>query len=424
MADERVDVAVVGGGPAGVAAAASAAEAGLCVLLLDEGPAPGGQIWRQGASPAPVAAARPWIERLRRSGARHLGGACVVDAPAPDTLLAEVAGRPLEIRCGRLILATGARELFLPFPGWTLPGVLGVGAAQALLESGASFRGQRVVIAGSGPLLLPVAASLSRAGARMAVVAEQAPAGRVARFALALLARPSKLLEGARYRAAFALTPYRFGAWPRAAFGDERVREVELDDGRRRWRVPCDALAASFGLVPNLELARLLGCATTAAGVAVDGEQRTNVTGVLCAGEPTGIGGAGKALVEGAIAGLAAAERAIPKALRRRLRRERQFAVGLAEAFAPRAELRSLARPDTVVCRCEDVTHGRIDPGWSPRQAKLYTRAGMGPCQGRVCGAALEHLYGWPPPVVRPPLKPVALEILAAGPSRDTLTTP
>jgi NADPH-dependent 2,4-dienoyl-CoA reductase/sulfur reductase-like enzyme len=418
VADERVDVAVVGGGPAGVAAAATAAEAGLSVLLIDEAPAPGGQIWRQGASPAPVPAARPWLERLRRSGARHLGGASVVDAPAPDALLVEVGGRAIGIRCGRLILATGARELFLPFPGWTLPGVLGVGGAQALLKSGASFAGQRVAIAGSGPLLLPVAASLRRAGARVPIVAEQAPAGRVARFALALLARPSKLVEGALYRAAFALTPYRFGVWPRAAFGDERVREVELDDGHRRWRVPCDALAASFGLAPNLELARLLGCAATAAGVAVDGEQRTNVAGVLCAGEPTGIGGVEKALVEGAIAGLAAAERPIPEALRRRLRRERRFALGLAEAFALRAELRGLARPDTVVCRCEDVTHERIDPAWAPRQAKLYTRAGMGPCQGRVCGAALEHLYGWPQPAVRPPLKPVPIEVLTHADGR------
>lgn len=413
MADERVDLAVAGGGPAGLAAAATAAEAGLSVLLIDEAREPGGQIWRQGARPSPVPAARPWLERLRRSGARQLGGASVVDAPAPGELLLDVGGRARQLRCGHLILATGARELFLPFPGWTLPGVMGVGAAQALLESGASFAGQRVVIAGSGPLLLPVAASLSRAGARIPVVAEQAPAARVLRFALALLARPSSLFDGARYRAAFALTPYRLGVWPRAAFGDERVREVELTDGRRQWRVPCDALAASFGLVPNLELARLLGCATTAAGVAVDGEQRTNVSGVLCAGEPTGIGGVGKALVEGAIAGLAAAGREVPETLRRRLRRERRFALDLAEAFSPRPELRALARPDTVVCRCEDVTHGRIDPNWEPRQAKLYTRAGMGPCQGRVCGAALEHLYGWPQPAVRPPLKPVAVEVLA-----------
>ena len=193
---ERVtaDVAVVGLGPAGVAAAVRAAEVGARVVALDEAHAPGGQIWRhreasRGALPAQ---ARRWIGRLLKlpaSRCRVLQGATVVDAPAPGVLLAVAGEIPLRIDATATILATGARERFLPFPGWTLPGVLGVGGAQALVKSGASVRGLRVVIAGSGPLLLPVAATWARAGARVLCVAEQASFARVARFTAALLAR-------------------------------------------------------------------------------------------------------------------------------------------------------------------------------------------------------------------------------------------
>jgi NADPH-dependent 2,4-dienoyl-CoA reductase/sulfur reductase-like enzyme len=412
----RVDVAVVGAGPAGLAAACTAAEAGAAVALLDEAPVPGGQIWRQGPASRPARAARQWIERLRRSGARHLAGASVVDAPGPGTLLAERGGGALQVTWRALVLATGARELFLPFPGWTLPNVLGIGGAQALLKAGGEFRGKRVVIAGSGPLLLPVAASLARAGARVALVAEQADLASVLRFAAGLLARPTKLVEAAAYRLAFAPSPLRFGSWPIAARGDDRVREVRLRDARGEHSVACDVLATSFGLTPSLELPRLVGCAVTRGGVVVDGEQRSNVPGVFCAGEPTGVGGSDKAIVEGTIAGLAAADQPVPAALRRRRDRERRFAASLEKAFAPRPELRGLANPETLVCRCEDVPVGRLDPAWTPRQAKLRARVGMGPCQGRICGAALGFLYGWPVDAVRPPLQPVALETLAARP--------
>jgi NADPH-dependent 2,4-dienoyl-CoA reductase/sulfur reductase-like enzyme len=165
--------------------------------------------------------------------------------------------------------------------------------------------------------------------------------------------------------------------------------------------------------VPNLELPRLLGCETTAEGVVVDASQRTSRDGVLATGELCGIAGVGHALATGAIAGLAAAGRGTPPALAAQRVREAGFARRLTRAFALRDELLSLARPDTIVCRCEDVPLGRLAAAGSAREAKLHTRAGMGACQGRVCGAALGFLRGFTPDSVRPPLVPVPLAVLA-----------
>ena len=146
--------------------------------------------------------------------------------------------------------------------------------------------------------------------------------------------------------------------------------------------------------------------------VEVDDRQATNVPGVFCAGEPTGIGGVELSLVEGEIAGLAAAGREPSAGLRRSRARLRREADWLAEGFALRAELRGLATGDTIVCRCEDVRLGELDRNWTPRQAKLYTRVGMGPCQGRVCGAALECMWGWPREAPHVPVQPTAVGAL------------
>jgi NADPH-dependent 2,4-dienoyl-CoA reductase/sulfur reductase-like enzyme len=460
----RADVAVIGAGPAGVAAACRAAEAGCSVVVLDQAPAPGGQVWRPwlargGAhsATAPRSATGPasmpanrraaaWLRRLAASGARLIAGAAVVDALPGAVLLAESAGRALRVEAPRLILATGARELFLPFPGWTLPNVVGVGGAQALLKGGADLRRRRVVVAGSGPLLLPVAAALARAGAEILLVAEQAPTREVFRFAAGLIRRPHLLAQAGRYRAAFWHSRYRCGVWVQAALdhpaghrehppapawpsgtaapAGERppdrssaVRAVTLTDGTRSWSVECDLLACAYGLVPNLELPRLAGCALDAGAprrVRVDDLQKSSVPDIWCAGETTGIGGLDLALASGQIAGLAAAGRAPDPRLLRRRDGHRRHAEALQETFRPRAELRRLATAETLVCRCEDVAVGRLDPAWTPRQAKLYTRAGMGPCQGRICGPALEHLFGWDEPdSVRPPLEPLPISAFA-----------
>ena len=407
------DVAVVGAGPAGIAAATVAAESGKRVFLLDEGPRPGGQIWRHRAT-TPPPRARTWLSRLERSGAVRIAGASVFAIDPGFALHVERNGAPAVYRARSVVLATGAREIFLPFPGWTLPNVFGIGGAQALLKSGTSFSGRRVVVAGSGPLLLPVAASLAKSRARVALVAEQASRSSALRFAAGLWRSPRILADAFGYRRRFLGTPYRFGTWVVAARGDGGVEEVELTDGRRRWSVACDVLCTGYGLVPAPELARLAGCRTRGDAVEVDDAQATSVPGVFCAGEPTGIGGVGKALVEGRIAGLVAAGRRKEAdrlvSARRRLDR---YGRRIAAAFALRPELRALAAPDTIVCRCEDVPFSAFARDWSAREAKLATRAGMGPCQGRVCGPALRYLFAWESDSVRVPISPVSVETLA-----------
>lgn len=412
-------VVVIGGGPAGIAAATSAAENGARVTMIDEGLDPGGQIWRPAVRSRTPRDARRWIARLSASDAEILRSTSVIDVERSDgrfVVVAESCGIGREIVADAVVLATGARERFLPFPGWTLPNVVGVGGAQALAKSGTSFRGKRVVIAGSGPLLLPVAAYLARAGAKVLTVAEQAPFANVARFAAGLWRRPKTLGQAIALRAAFATTRFATGTWIVAARGDGTVREVTLTDGKTNRTLDCDVLCAAFGLVPNTELARLVGCDVDGGVVRVDGRQTTTVPDVQCCGEPTGIGGVDLALSEGEIAGFAATARTVPAVLIACRDAHRREAERLDRAFALRPELFALADDDTIVCRCEDVRWSAIDQRWSGRQAKLYTRAGMGPCQGRVCGAALECLLGWPADSVRIPTQPARCATLM-GPS-------
>lgn len=409
------DVVVVGAGPAGIAAASRAAESGASTLIVDQGIRPGGQIWRHTRRSQLPRAGRRWIERLERSGARVLCGAAVVQADrGGDLTLQHRDGRDVSVAGATTILATGARERFLPFPGWTLPGVVGVGGAQALLKGGAEMRGARVVMAGSGPLLLPVAAALSAAGARVTLVAEQASRGTVLGFAAGLWRHPEKLVQAAAYRARFRSARYVPGAWVLEADGGDRLREVVVTDGRSSWRLECDLLCTGYGLVPSVELAQHLGCETRSGSVLIDAWQRTSAANVFCAGEPTGINGVDAALIEGEVAGLSAAGFETD-AERLFARRDRQVAFGkrLAGAFALREELRSLPAPETVVCRCEDVRFGALRPAWSGRQAKLYTRVGMGPCQGRVCGPALQFLFDWTPVAVRSPVEPASVSTLS-----------
>ena len=419
------DVAVVGAGPAGIAAACRAAEAGVRTVVLDENPAPGGQIHRHlPGHPAPEAA-RAWHERLAASGAEVRSGWSVVDATADSSsstfrfrLFAEDDGAVLSVRAARVVLATGARELFLPFPGWTLPGVMGAGGAQAMAKMGADFRGRSAVVAGSGPLLLPVAAYLEKAGAEVALVAEQAGLVGLARFAAELAFFPGRLLEAARYRGGFFPAPYRTGTWIAQAHGRERVEAVTVTDGRDAFTIDCDLAAVGYGLVPNSELARLLDCETDRGAVVTDASQETSVPGVFAAGEPCGVAGLDTAIAEGEIAGLAAAgrldgETAEVRRLSRARARGRRLAAAMKRVFRPRAELAAAMRADTIVCRCEDVRLSSIARAAGAREAKLATRAGMGPCQGRVCGPALEFLFGWDSDTVRPPLKPAALGGLA-----------
>jgi NADPH-dependent 2,4-dienoyl-CoA reductase/sulfur reductase-like enzyme len=181
---------------------------------------------------------------------------------------------------------------------------------------------------------------------------------------------------------------------------------VFVTNGAREDAIECDVLLTGFGLVPNSELARLLGCDVDERRVVVDERQATSVQGVYCAGEPTGIGGVERSLLEGEIAGRAAVDASVSAQLRARRAAMNRYARALAKAFDLRDELRALATDDTIVCRCEDVRLRDLDRSWTARQAKLYTRAGMGACQGRVCGAALEYVMRWSPDSVRPPVQP------------------
>jgi NADPH-dependent 2,4-dienoyl-CoA reductase/sulfur reductase-like enzyme len=199
-----------------------------------------------------------------------------------------------------------------------------------------------------------------------------------------------------------------------AAQGDGRLRSVTLRQGGRQWDVECDYLACGFHLVPNTELPELLGCGMKEGFVATDETMRTSVGDVYCAGEPTGIGGVDLSLLEGQIAGLTAAgQEAAAKPLMRRRRARLAFAGALAEACRLDPQLRTLATEQTIVCRCEDVRYGALQrrAGW--RDAKLHTRCGMGPCQGRVCGSATEFLFGWEADSVRPPVFPARISSLA-----------
>jgi NADPH-dependent 2,4-dienoyl-CoA reductase/sulfur reductase-like enzyme len=425
-----IDILIVGAGPAGISAAATAAAHGCDVLLLDDNFAPGGQIWRDGTAAAQNGSEDESDDRKRKSllvlqasGARVFSGWTVFDAPREKTLRAiQESGANLhtiDISYQKLILATGARERFLPFPGWTLPGVFGAGGLQALARGGLPIAGKRIVVAGTGPLLLPVTAHLRQMGARVTTVAEQASRRQLARFSAFLSRQPGKLLEGLQYRAASGGSRYRFGCWPVAALGSSKIESVRLTDGQRTWTEHCDMLACGFHLVPNTELASLLGCTLRDGFIEVDEVQQTSIANIFAAGEPTAIAGLDSALLTGTMAGLAAAGKTEEaKALLPRRKKFERFAAQLDHAFALRPELLTLAQPDTIVCRCEDVTYGSLTGYQNWTEAKLQTRCGMGPCQGRICGPATQALFGWHNVSVRPPLFPVPLSAMGAGPTR------
>jgi NADPH-dependent 2,4-dienoyl-CoA reductase/sulfur reductase-like enzyme len=421
---QHFDVLVIGGGPAGQAAAACAAEGGVRVGIVDDNPSLGGQIWRgeasghqldQKSNSQPKTVAAKWAQRLRGSGAEVLCGLRVVDQPEERVLLAEGPNGSRELEYDKLVLATGARERFLPFPGWTLPNVMGAGGLQAMVKGGLPIRGKRVVVAGTGPLLLAVAAYLCKHGAQIPLISEQASWSSLATFATALVRWPEKIIQGIQLKRDLAGVPLAANSWVLAAHGDTAVESAVVCHRGRVENIPCDYLACGFHLIPNVELSSLLGCAISHGRVQIDDFQQTTAPAVYCAGEPTSIGGVEQALIEGQIAGLAAAGHAADaRALFGKRKKARDFAKLLDRTFCLRSELRSLPLSETTVCRCEDVPYSRLHQHTSWRAAKLQTRCGMGPCQGRVCGPATQFLFKWNPDSVRPPVFPARVETLAA----------
>lgn len=414
---ERCDVLIVGAGPAGLAAAEAAGASGAQVTVIDDNPAPGGQIWRSGPGHLPPRPALALREALaRRSNVNIMSGWRVVArGDAPRRLLLESETAATWIEGERLILATGARELLLPFPGWTLPGVTGAGGLQALIKGGLDVRGQRIVIAGSGPLLLAAAATARAAGAQVLRVAEQTRRRDVAAFAAGLWRYPGKALQAF----GMSVSGWTPDSLVLEALGEGRLNAVRLrrgiGDGGREETVECDRLACGFGLAPNAEPGRLLGCGVDDAGALITDEwQATSIDGIYAAGECAGIGGVDAALEQGAIAGFAATgQRDAARERMKQRARWRRFAEALQRRFALRDEVRALAAADTIVCRCEDVPRAALADCDDWLTAKLHTRCGMGPCQGRICGAATRVLFGWVPAAPHHLLAPARIETLA-----------
>lgn len=425
MPAERYDVLVVGAGPGGLVAAATAAAYGARVGLVDLQSRAGGQIWRHDLHRGAPQAAQTRIAAVERSGVAIHYGCQVVDGDGKEVL---VEGGQGAWRVGfeSLILATGARELLLPFPGWTLPGVSGAGGLQALTKQGCPVAGKRIVVAGSGPLLLAAAATLHSHGAKVVGIFEQASLRAVSAFARRLWRWPARAAQAARLRWQLRSVGYHCGRVVRAAYGEDALRLLEVEDERGRvQRIDCHLLAVGYGLVPNVELAALMGCALEPWGahsrVRVDSHQRTSVPYVYAVGEACGIGGLQPALVEGAIAAHAAlGHPSEAGVLLGRRDHARQYAATVNESFALGARVRALAKSDTVICRCEDVPLSALGDFAEARAAKLATRCGMGACQGRICGAALAELGRLQPYLPRLPLFPARLDTLAIAPTFDS----
>lgn len=452
---DRPHLAVIGAGPAGLAATLAAAH-GVRVTLIDSAAEAGGQFYRQPArelrARRPQALHHQWRtwEGLRdglrgRVGAghvRHLTDHHVwfverlTEGFAVHALLGPEQEDPVTVHADAVLLATGGYEQVLPFPGWTLPGVVTAGGAQAVLKGTLAVPGRLAVVAGTGPLLLPVATGLADAGTEVVALVESADPRTFVRRPRALAAQPGKLAEGARY--AGRLLRRRVRPLLRhaviEAHGTDRVEGVTvaaLDaTGRVRpgtaRRIACDTLAVSHGLLPHTDLAESLGCRLDGNSVHVDDELRTDVPGVWAAGEATGVGGSALALAEGHIAGASAAARLTgtepaPDVTALKSRRKlRQFAAALDDVYRPPAHWTDQVTDDTVVCRCEEVTAGAVREAvgelgaGDPRTVKLLTRAGMGWCQGRMCGPAVAGLAGCElTPSRRPFARPVPLGVLA-----------
>lgn len=460
------DVLVIGAGPAGLAAARMAAQAGVHVVCIDERAKAGGQYYKQpgtgfaidaqrldGQFAQGIALTRAAVE----AGVRFITGAtawsAAHDGDGVRVAITSQAGS-MWLNARRLVIAAGAYERPWPVPGWTLPGVMTTGAAQTLLRSGLTAPGERVLVAGNGPLNVQLAHELVRAGVTVVALVEQGEAPGAADLLTAMtmaitapdLVRDGVLQLGALRRAGVQ----RLNAHVLVRVeGDERARVAVVApigrDGRpgeeRRFEI--DAVCIGAGFVPQSELARGLACThewqDDVWAVCRGDDGRTSVASVFVAGDGGGLGGARVALAQGAMAGAAAARDLLgplrpelaqeAQQAAKRLRRARRFQTALWKLFKAVPLSAPLATAETLLCRCESISHGDItamiaggitDIG----SLKRASRAGMGRCQGRYCGpllmAALAEATGRAPGeddgfAPRPPFKSMPIAAIAAA---------
>jgi len=449
---QHADVVVIGAGPSGLAAAVEASVDGQHVVLLDQGARVGGAYWRH--SPAhldrtaevdvhhDVATFRRLLDRLDRVDVRteHTvwGLEQLTEGFRVRALQGEVSRTAVVLDAPSVVVATGTHDRVTPFRGWTLPGVMTAGGGQALLKGTLVAPGARVLLAGSGPLLLVVADGLLRSGVDVAAVVESGHPTKYAVHPRAWSGLSSRTQEATTYLATLARhrVPYLAGWSVVEAHGTDRVDRVTVGTRRGKTRdFEVDALLVSHGFTPQLELLHQVGPETRIDGdgsvvVVVDEEQRTSVPGVLATGEVTGVGGASLAILEGYVAGRSLSRRPVDPAVHKRIAVHRRFAQAMHAVHGPRVDWTQDLPDSEVVCRCEEVTAGEIrdacrDLGIDDaRGAKLMTRAGMGLCQGRMCGRAVADLVvastGRPTAPLsaardayRQPAMPVPLSVLA-----------
>lgn len=457
---DRYDVVVIGAGPAGLAATATAAGAGLSTLLLDENAGPGGQVWRA-ISSTPVKsramlgddywAGESIVQAARASGAEIIHRATVWSLDRNLEIGVSIGGGSTVVGARRVIIATGAQERPFPIPGWTLPGVMTAGAAQTMLKSSALVPDGRTVIAGQGPLLWLLAAQILRLGGRIDRILDTTERGNyfsALPHAFAFLTSPYFAKGLALMREVRAKVPVVSAVSELAAAGDGQLATVSYVAGGRRETMPADLLLLHQGVVPNVNLAM-------AAGVEHRWDERqlcwspvldlnggSSIDGIAIAGDGAGIGGAEAAVLRGRIAARAAIDVLAPAAAAK-LAPMAALRTDLVRAERGRAFLDTLFRParqfripsgDTVVCRCEEVTANDILDSVAigatgPNQLKAYRRTGMGPCQGRLCGLTVTELMaqarGKSPEEIgyyrlRAPVKPITLAELAAVPKTET----
>ncbi len=462
---ESYELLVVGGGPAGLAAAAEAAAAGVEVALVDERPTLGGQIYKQFGAGFTVLEPRKLgrdylrgrglIDAVERADVTLLTHTSAVSVDGTTVVLVREGEQARTVAAGRLLLAPGAHDRPVVFPGWTLPGVLTAGAAQAIVKTQRILPGRKLVFAGSGPLALAFPAQLHHYGASVAVALEAGPAPGLRDLAgLAGAARGNAglLRDAAAYRLELlrGRVPLRYGRVVVRAEGEERVETVVHAAADRDWRpipgteerIEADTLCVGYGFFPSVELPLLAGCGFSydedlgGPIVTVDEWMRTTVDGISAAGDGTGVAGSFVAVEEGRLAALGAAldlgtlseteaaRRAVP--VRSGIARKARFRAALRRMHRVGAGIYELADGKTTVCRCEEVggieLERAVASGGDVNVVKAVTRAGMGLCQGRSCQrqimsmiAAREHIpiAAVAPATPRAPVRPVPLGAIA-----------